>query len=149
MRRTARTAALALGAAAIAVGCGTSPLSPSALRQQAGAICSRADRQIGRIAAPSSQAAGNPFLKKGVAALDPELAQLKGLVPPADDSVVYQSAIKSLSGELDALQAATDKLDRGADPVATFRGLQAQLAPLEADADNAWRALDIPACFSR
>jgi hypothetical protein len=119
------------------------------LRQQAGAICSHADRKIGKIPTPSSPAAGSSFLKQGIAALDPELEQLKGLVPPQDETVVYQSAIKSLSGELGALHSATAKLDQGADPVATFRQLEATLAPLETDADNAWQALEIPACLSR
>ena len=138
-------AAVVLGAA----GCGNSALSAADLRQQAGLICSRADRQIGKIASPASEAAGNSFLKQGMAALEPELADLKTLKPPADEVEVYQSGLKALSGELDALKSAVSKLDQGADPVRAFRELQGTLAPLETDADNAWRALVIPACLSR
>ena len=116
-------------AAAMAVGCGSSPLSASDLRQQASAICSRADRQITRIPTPGSEGAGNSFLKQGIAALDPELNDLKTLKPPADEAEVYQSGIKALGAELDAVKSATAKLDQGADPVRTFRQLQDTLAP--------------------
>lgn len=133
----------------VAAACGTSPLSASDLRQRANAICSRADRQIAAIANPASQAAGKAFLEQGVAALDPELPALKALTPPSDESVVYQSALSALSGELDALHAAVSSLNRGGDPVKTFRALQDKLGPLEAQADNAWRALGVQACLSR
>jgi len=149
VRSSAATATLAMLAAAMAVGCGSSPLSASDLRQQASAICSRADRQITRIPTPGSEGAGNSFLKQGIAALDPELNDLKTLKPPADEAEVYQSGIKALGAELDAVKSATAKLDQGADPVRTFRQLQDTLAPLETDADNAWRALSITACVSR
>ena len=149
MTRTIVTAAVAALAAVAAAGCGDSPLSASDLRQQAGVICSRADQQIAKVLTPSSEAAGNTFLKQGIAALDPALGDLKALKPPADEAVVYESAIKAMSGELDALKSATAKLDQGADPVRTFRQLQDTLAPLETDADNAWRALGLSACVSR
>lgn len=149
MRTLRATAGLTAIAATVAAGCGSSPLSAADLRQQAGEICTKADRQIGRISTPSSDAAGNSFIKQGIAVLDPELAQLKGLVPPADESSVYRSAIRALSGELDSLHAAATQLDRGADPVKAFKALQARLAPQETDADSAWRALGIPACLSR
>ena len=148
-RRHLAGALVAALAVLVAAGCGSSTLSAADLRQQAGAICSRADRQIARIPTPSSEAAGNAFLKQGIAALDPELGDLNSLKPPADEAVVYQSAIKSLGGELDGLKSAAGKLDQGADPVHTFRQLQDTLSPLETDADNAWRALGIPACVSR
>ena len=145
LARAMVAAAVVLGAA----GCGSSALSAADLRQQAGSICSRADRQIGKIPSPASEASGTSFLKQGVAALGPELADLKTLKPPADEAEVYRSALKALSGELDALKSAVSKLDQGADPVRTFRQLQDALAPLETDADNAWRALVIPTCLSR
>jgi hypothetical protein len=133
----------------LVMGCGSSALSAADLRKQAGLICSRADRQISRIPTPANQAAGNAFLKAGIAALDPELADLKALKPPSDEAVVYQAGLKALSGELDGLHSATTKLDQGADPVRTFRELETTLAPLETEADNAWRALDISSCLSR
>lgn len=132
-----------------AAGCGNAPLSAADLRQQASAICSRANRQVAKIPTPSSEAAGNSFLKQGIAALGPQLNDLKVLKPPPDDAQVYQSAVKALSGQLDALKSATAKLDQGADPVRTFRQLQDTLAPLETEADNAWRALGVSACLSR
>jgi ABC-type uncharacterized transport system YnjBCD substrate-binding protein len=131
------------------IGCGSAPLSAAELRQQATSICSRADRRIAVIPTPPNQSAGNAFLKQGIAALDPELGDLKALKAPSDEVVVYQAALKALSGELDALHSAVSKLDQGADPVKTFRALQDSLAPLETDADNAWRALGVSACLSR
>jgi hypothetical protein len=143
-----RTGLAALPLVAL-IGCGSAPLSAAELRQQATSICSRADRQIAVIPTPANQSAGNAFLKQGIAALDPELGDLKALKPPSDEAVVYQAAITAMSGELDALHAAVSKLDQGVDPVKTFRELQGRLAPLEAEADNAWRALGVSACLSR
>jgi hypothetical protein len=131
------------------IGCGSSALTSAELQKQANLICSRADRQIGKIPTPGNESAGNAFLKQGVAALDPELNDLKALKPPADEAEVYQAAIKATSGQLDALHGAVSKLDQGADPVRTFRALQDQLGPLETDADNAWRALGVTSCLSR
>ena len=147
--RAGGTATLATLALVAAVGCGSSPLSAAELRQQASAICSRADRQVGKIPTPASATAGSSFLKQGLAALEPELADLKALKPPAEEAVVYQSAINSLTNEVDALKSAVGKLDQGADPVRTFRQLQDTLSPLETDTDNAWRALNVPPCLSR
>jgi hypothetical protein len=144
----ARTALAALPLVAL-IGCGSSPLSAAELRVQANSICGRANRLIGRIPTPANESAGNAFLKQGISALDPQLADLKALKPPADEAVVYQAAIKATSGELDALHSAISKLDQGADPVRTFRGLQDTLGPLETDADNAWRALGVSSCLSR
>jgi hypothetical protein len=147
-RRLARAGLATLPVLAL-IGCGSSPLSAAELRTQANLICSRANRQIGRIATPANESAGKAFLKQGVAALDPQLNDLKALKPPVDEMVVYQAAIKATSSELDSLHAAVSKLDQGADPVRTFRNLQDQLAPLESQADNAWRALGVTSCLSR
>ena len=144
----ARTALAALPLVAL-IGCGGSPLSAADLKIQANLICGRANRQIAQIPTPANEAAGNVFLKQGISALDPELSDLKALKPPADEAVVYQAAMKAMSGELDALHSAVSKLDQGADPVRTFRGLQDTLGPLETDADNAWRALSVSSCLSR
>lgn len=149
MRSIRGTFTLVALAASLIVGCGSSALSTSQLRQQAGAICGRANAQIGKIPTPASEATGNTFLKKGVVVLQPALADLRALTPPSDETVVYQAALKALAGELDALKTATRRLDQGEDPVRTFRSLQDRLGPLETDADNAWRALDIPQCLSR
>ena len=150
-RRARRLARAGLGTLPVLalMGCGSSALSPAELRTQANLICSRANRQIGKIATPANESAGKVFLKQGVAALDPQLNDLKALKPPVDETVVYDAAIKATSGELSALHAAVSKLDQGADPVRTFRDLQNQLGPLETDADNAWRALDVTSCLSR
>lgn len=147
-RRRARAGLTAL-AVLVAAACGSSPLTAADLRQRADTICTRADRQIGAIAAPASQAAGTSFLQQGVAALDPELGELKRLTPPSDEAVVFETAITALSGELDGLRSAVSDLHRGADPVKTFRALQTKLGPLETQADNAWRALGVQACLSR
>lgn len=87
------------------------------------------------------------MLKHGAAALNAELADLNALTPPTDEAVVYHWGSTPGPQEFATLHAATAKLDQGVGPVGTFRELQDRLAPLETDADYAWRALGIPACL--
>lgn len=143
--RAARTCAAGLTALAVAA-CGSSSPSDNQLRSQATAICSHANRVIGRIATPSSASGGGAFLENGIAALKPELQQLKRLPAPGDASDVWSTAIRSLSGELSALNSAAAKIQAGGDPVASYKSLQQTLGPLETQANNAWQALQIPAC---
>jgi hypothetical protein len=44
-----------LGAALAAVGCGGTPLSDIQLRNRAGTICARANRQLARVKAPEAR----------------------------------------------------------------------------------------------
>jgi hypothetical protein len=143
--RAARACVAAVAVLAVA-GCGTTSPSDKQLRAQATAICARANRLLGRIGTPSSAAAGEPFLQRGIATLKPELQQLKQLSAPSDSANVWSIAIRTLSAELAALQSTVAKIDGGADPVAAFKSLQQTLAPLETQANNAWQALQIPAC---
>jgi hypothetical protein len=137
---TAGLATLSLAA------CGSSTASPAQLRAQATAICTRANARIGRIATPASANGGLAFLDTGIAALQPELAQLKRLSASGDAADVWNTAIRSAEAELAALQSAAAEIRGGADPVQVFKSLQQTLAPLETQADNAWQALQIPAC---
>lgn len=141
----ARVCAVALAAAGVA-GCGSTPASQVQLRQQATEICSRINHQISGITTPPSQSAAEAFLQRGIAALKPELRQLQQLSAPKDVADVWTTAVHSLSGELAALQATVAKIDSGADTVTAYKTLQQTLTPLETQANNAWRALEIPAC---
>jgi hypothetical protein len=145
-----RRLAIVAGAAIAAGGCGGSP-PPSlvTLRTQATAICSGASREIGRIATPRSDVAGEAFLRRGIAVLAPERRQLGSLTAPSEAADVYRAGVRALSGELAALRQATRALARQQDPVIAFRTLQQRLAPLESQADDAWQALQVPACTSR
>src|SRR5205085_5449083 len=123
--------AFAGGLAAFAVvACGSSSPSQNQLRSQATAICSRANRLIGRIATPPSEAGGEAFLRRGIGTLTPELQQLKQLKAPDDTADVWSTAVQSLSGELSALQSTVAKIDGGADPTTVYKSLQQTLAPL-------------------
>jgi hypothetical protein len=142
--------ALATAAALAAAGCGsTPPPSLIQLRAQATRICRTASRQIGRIATPASEAGGEAFLKRGIAALAPELRRLRRLAAPGEGADVYTAAISALSGQLDALRQATRALRQQEDPVIAFKTLEHRLAPLQNQADGAWEALEIPTCMSR
>ncbi len=136
---------MALAAGAVA-GCGSSPASEVQLRQQATAICMHTNRLVSRIGTPGSEAGGEAFLVRGIAALKPELRELQQLTAPQDVADVWSTALHSLSGELAALQAATAKIDGGADTATAYKTLQLTLTPLETQANNAWNALEIPAC---
>lgn len=88
-------------------------------------------------------------MKRAVAVLGPELEQLQELHPPAEASDVYNAALDALAGDLRALQGTVRALGRQQDPVIAFKTLQQQLGPLERQADDAWQALQMPACLER
>jgi hypothetical protein len=139
--------ACATGLAALTVaGCGSSSKSPAQLREQASAICARTNGQIGRVPTPANPSGALAFLNSGIASLKPEVHQLKQLSASGDAADVWNAAIRSLSGQLSALQSAASQISGGADPVATYKTLQLTLTPLETQANNAWQALEIPAC---
>ena len=113
--KTARTVAAALTALAAAA-CGSSSVSASQLSSQATSICARANRQIERIPTPSSAAGALAFLNSGIAALEPELAQLRQLQASGDAADVWRTAVRALSDQLSALQSTASQIKGGADP---------------------------------
>lgn len=149
-QRAPARGAIAVLAAIAAAGCGSTP-SPSViqLRAQATRICSSANRLIGRIGTPTSEAGGEAFLKRGIAVLEVELRDLRTLGAPGDAAGVYRTALGAFAGELAAAKAAVHALDRQQDPAIAFKTLQRRLGPLETQADDAWRALQMAACLNR
>jgi hypothetical protein len=144
-RWAARVCAVGLAGVTVA-GCGSSAASQSQLRAQATAICTRINHRVSGIGTPPSEAGGEAFLQHGIAALKPELKQLQQLTPSGDAADVWTAALHSLSSELAAMQAASAQIDGGADAATAYKKLQQTLAPLETQANNAWSALEIPAC---
>jgi hypothetical protein len=61
---------------------------------------------------------------------------------------VFRRAVEALAGEVLALREASTVLGRGADPLSTFKALEARLVPLEHRANAAWNELQIPACMT-
>ena len=143
-----RHAALLWAAALIAAaGCGgaASP-SMTELRARASRICSAANVRSYRIATPTWEEGAGTFLKGGINILSPELKRLRGLSAPGGDADVYAAALSAVSAEVDALRAAEHAISRNEDPVIAYKSLQHHLTPLEAQANDAWGALQIPAC---
>jgi hypothetical protein len=139
----------ALAAALAAAGCGGGSLSTPQLRSDATRVCSLADRQTGGIPTPRSPADGAAFLKRGIAVLRPELVRLRGLRPPVEAADVYDTSLTMFARKVTTLDATVHELGAGADPVAAFHSLQRRLAPIEVQENDAWRALEIPACMNR
>jgi uncharacterized lipoprotein YmbA len=135
--------------ALVLAACGASSPSASQLRVAATRACASAAAQAERIATPVAPAGSAEFLRRGLAVLTPELAQLRRLHAPSDLAATYSTALRSSAGLRALLGAAVQSLNRGADPVSTVQTLQRRLAPLEARGDAAWRALDLPACLNR
>jgi uncharacterized lipoprotein YmbA len=135
--------------ALVLAACGASSPSATQLRLAATRVCASAAARAERIATPVAPAASADFLRRGLAVLTPELAQLGRLRAPSDLAATYSSALRSSAGLRTLLGAAVQSLSRGADPVSTVQTLQRQLAPLEARGDAAWRALQIRACIPR
>lgn len=146
----ARLAAAATTAALAAAGCGGSgPPSLAQLRAQGTRVCSSAGKKIDRIRSATTTTGAERFLNRGIAVLRVELRALERLSAPGDASSVYRSALTALSKELTALEHAVAALGHQQDPATTFSALQRRLGPLEKQADDAWQALQMPACMDR
>jgi len=146
-RRAGRRALVGALALVAAVGCGgrKSP-SLTRLRAQATSIWSSATVRAHRIATPAWKAGAGGFLQNGINVLSPELGRLERLAAPSSDADVYTSALNAVSAELTALRSAVTVLKLGENPVLAYKALQHRLTPLEAQANDAWGALQIPAC---
>ena len=142
-------AGVAVLAATAIAGCGGSGrLSSTDLHNQATQICALTGKQTDRIKSPASPAGSAVFVRQGITALTPELAQLRKLRPPSDAQDVYTTAISSSAKKLELLRAASGQLARGDDPVSALQTLEQQLAPVVQQENGAWQSLGIPACVN-
>jgi hypothetical protein len=144
-----RRAAAALIVAVLIAGCGSSVLSDRQLRSDATRVCAVTLTRLNRISVPSSPTGGEPFLRRGTRALRPEITALRKLSPPEQLQSSYNRALDALRSQLAEMDGTDARLRRGADPVEAFHTLAGGLAPLEAQANAAWSALQIPACAER
>ncbi len=139
-------AALALLLAVALVGCGSSSLSSKQLRSDATRTCTRAGRRLERIPTPKDPSQGASFLRRGIAAIEPELTAMARMRPPNEAARQYGRAQTAARKELAALRSALNGLEAGNDPAVAMKTLQEKLAPVERRASEAWRALGVPAC---
>jgi hypothetical protein len=144
--RTSAAAALACGALLLG-GCGSSSLSNTQLRRTAGRICETAQRSSESIATPTDPAKGQPFLQRGIAALQPPVTALHRLNASSDLQDVYATALRTTDHELALLRSALRGLKAGNDPVVAMKTLQDELGPAEDAAGRAWHAVGVPACM--
>jgi len=126
------------------VGCGSSSPSASQLQARATPICKLAARRMSAIPAPTLPSGGARFLSQGIAALGPELAQLRRLGSAGD----YGDALGATAAELHALRSTLRGLRAGNDPVVAIKTLAQELSPIEVRADGDWHSLGVPACAS-
>jgi hypothetical protein len=149
MRRPAAAALLLLAVLAPG-GCGgKSTLSARELRTQASAICVRAANATARVAMPSTADEGAGFLREGLAAMRPELTQLRVLKAPATLRGSYANALQARAQELALIARHLTAIAHGEDTIASFQTLQTELDPLTRMEDAAWRAAEIPSCLAR
>jgi hypothetical protein len=142
-----RSVGLALLAVAVLTGCGSVSASVIDLRRDAGTICRHTNRAFRPLPALPPQGQAGEFLSAGMARLRAQLAKLRRVNPPHNVADVYQAALAAMGQELDVLQNAVRAIRRGEDPAIAFKELKQQLTPLQSQADNAWQALEIPACL--
>lgn len=146
-----RRLAGALITAVIIAGCGggSGLASPVALRRQATDIC----KDVSHIVPPANPtlvAGLTSFLSRGTANLEAERGQLRQLrVPAGEVGDIYGAALAALAKQIHALHTATASIRLGQDPALAVKALQAQLGPLQQQADSAWVSLQIPACVER
>jgi hypothetical protein len=134
----------------IVTGCGGGPSgSAKRLQVQASRICGAANQRAARIRPPKLGPGDRTFLVRGIGVLAPELTQLRTLRVPGEDRSVYGAAVSTMAAEIGVLRRGVAALDRGQDPALVYAALERRLRPLEARADRAWGALQIPACVSR
>jgi hypothetical protein len=145
---TRAVVAAALAALSISA-CGSSSLSMKQLQADASRPCRIADRRLNRIATPAAPTGEAEFLKRGIAALAPELRSLRDLRPPHNLSEDFADALGASSQVLAALRESAHRLATGDDPVVSIKTLEVRLAPLEAKANSAWASLGVSACLSR
>lgn len=145
-RAPALVAALALVVTLGVAGCGSTSLSAQQLHTGARRVCLVAVRRLNRIPTPQMPTAGAVFLKRGIAALEPELAALGRLRPGGDLAKSYTRALDATRAELAALRSTVNGLKAGNDPVVAIKTLQQQLLVLEQRAASAWAAVGVPAC---
>jgi hypothetical protein len=141
----ARAPALALALAAAGCG-GSGSMSAHHLRTGATRACAVATQRLDDIPTPELPSDGVAFLRRGIAALRPELTALAVLHPDGELGEQFNRARTATDQELKALQSSLKGLKAGDDPVVAVKTLQAQLVPLERRATAAWLALKIPAC---
>jgi hypothetical protein len=149
-RRGSRALVVALAAGMLAVsGCGSQPLSNSQLATQATRLCQLASLQTDRIPTPSDPSGSALYLKRGIAVMKAELAQLHKLRAPDDVADVYTVSINSFAKKLSYMRDTVHDLARGEDAVIAIRTLQQDLGPVEQQENGAWRTLQISACLNR
>ena len=145
-----RRALIWLAGALVLAGCGSKPpLSTTELSNQATRVCTLAGQQTDVIPTPASPAGTASFLRRGIAVMAPELQGLRTLKPTSDVAQVYATSIDSFAKKLGYLKDTMRDLAGGEDPVIAIKTLQQELAPIEAQENGAWQALDVPACLSR
>jgi hypothetical protein len=125
---------------------GASSLSARQLRARATRACAAATARLDSIPTPKAPAAGASFLRRGIAALGPELARLATLHPTGELGAAYDRARTATEQELAALKSSLKGLRAGNDPVVAIKTLQTELVGLEKRATAAWRQLEIPGC---
>jgi hypothetical protein len=136
-----------LALALAATGCGGSrSMSARQLRAGAARVCTVATQRLNSIPTPQVPSEGTAFLRRGIAAMAPELAALSAMHPGGELGVHFRKALNATEQELTVLQSSLKGLKAGNDPIVAIKTLQAQLAPLETQARAAWRALDVPDC---
>jgi hypothetical protein len=120
----------------------------SARQLHAGATraCTAATQRLSAVRTPRLPSDGAAFLRRGIAAMQPELTALATLHPDGELGRQFDSARKATQRELAALQSSLKGLKAGNDPIVAIKTLQAQLLPLEKQATAAWLALKMPTC---
>ena len=134
----------------IVTGCGGGASgSAERLRRAAARICTAANRRFERLKTPALGRGDEAFLKRGIPVLEGELRQLGAQRADGEDQSVYGRALSATAREIVELRHAVGALDHHQDPAMAFAALQRRLGPLETQANDAWRTLQLPACLSR
>jgi hypothetical protein len=145
-RRRACAPALALALTAAGCGGSSTAMSAQAVRTAAARVCAVATQRLNHIPTPQVPSQGASFLRRGIAALGPEVAALSAVRPAGELGLHFSEARSATAGELAVLQSSLKGLKAGDDPIVAIKTLQTQLAPLETRATAAWRAVGVPAC---
>jgi len=101
---------------------GATPLTPTAYRAKANALCVQAKHELGKTSASSasSRAGAIALLQRALGIFQPILTSLQGTTPPSSLATGHAQLVASLKTLVDGGQALITKLNAGTPPKAVF-----------------------------
>jgi hypothetical protein len=148
VRRRSLAGLVAIGATAFIAGCGggSDSLSADDFRSQADAVCADSEREIDALTDPTSNDQVLAYLRAALPVQQAQLDRLRELDPPEELQDDFDSAVGLLEQQIDAADAAADRIEAGEDPEAVLTEAGPNIESLGDQADERAQALGLTVC---